>query len=112
MAQKLTFDKALQRIADGRYPAASEVQARALQRKIWLYEWHLPGCISESWGVTDCKRNAIACALELAAGEAGPPRGMRADLMKWGTSNRAAPDAWAREAITTIKRRRLSDILG
>lgn len=109
--QKLTFDEALQRIADERYPDASEVQSRALRRVVWVYEWHLPRCISESWGVTDCKKNAVACALEYASGDAGPPRGMRTDLVRRGRSDRTALGAWARGAITTIERRTLRDIL-
>lgn len=109
--QKLTFDEALQDIGDERYPDASDVQARALRRKVWVYEWHLPGCISESWGVALTKGDAIECALSMAEGAEGPPRGMRTDLVKHGRSDRTAPDAWARGAITTIERRRLADIL-
>lgn len=109
--QKLTFDEALQGIADERYPDASEVQSRALQRKVWVYEWHLPGCISESWGVALTKDDAIECALSMAEGAEGPPRGMRADLVRYGRSDRTAPDAWAQGAITTIERRTLRDIL-
>jgi hypothetical protein len=36
---------------------------------------------------------------------------MRADLQRYGRSDRVAPDAWARGAITTIERRTLADIL-
>lgn len=52
--QKLTFDEALQRIADERYPDASDVQSRAL-----------------SWGVAltkaDGTRGTVARFLELPA---------------------------------------------
>lgn len=109
--QKLTFDEALQRIADERYLDAPEVQSRALQRVVWVYEWHFPGCISESWGVALTKGDAIECALSMAEGAEGPPRGMRADLVRHGRSDRTAPDAWASGAITTIERRTLRDIL-
>ena len=109
--QKLTFDEALQRIADERYPYARDVQSRALQRKVWVYEWHLPGCISESWGVALTKGDAIECSLSMAEGAEGAPRGMRADLVRYGRSDRTAPDAWARGVITTIERRTLRDIL-
>lgn len=110
--QKLTFDEALQRIADERYPDASELQSRALSRFVWVYEWHLPGCISESWGVALTKAGAIESALSMAEGAEGPPRGMRTDLVRYGQSDRTAPNAWARGAITTIERRTLRDILG
>jgi hypothetical protein len=36
---------------------------------------------------------------------------MLADLRRFGRSDRTAPDAWARGAITTIERRKLADLL-
>ena len=107
---KLTFDEALERINDQRTVARDEVQARALQRFIWVAEWHLPGCLSESFSVCLTKRDAIKCALSMAEGHDGPPRGMRADLWRFGRSDRVHADAWARGAITTIERRRLSSL--
>ena len=108
---KLTFDEALQRINDQCSVHADDVQARALRRRIWVAEWHLPGCLSESFSVCTTKSDAIECALSMAEGENGAPRGMRADLQRSGWSDRTAPDAWARGAITTIERRMLRDIL-
>lgn len=110
MPKKLDFSEALQAINDQTPVRADEVQARALQRVVWVYEWHLPGCISESWGVVTTKRDALESALSLAEGAEGPPRGMRTDLVRYGRSDRTAPDAWARGAITTIERRRLADL--
>lgn len=108
---KLTFDEALQRINDECSVHRNDVQARALRRRVWIAEWHLPGCISESFSVCLTKSDAIDCALSMAEGEDGAPRGMRADLQRYGRSNRTAPDAWARGAITTIERRTIADIL-
>ena len=108
---KLTFDEALDRINDERSIGASEVQARALQRYIWIAEWHFPGCLSESRAYCLTKADAIESALDFASGEDGPPRGMLADLQRYGISDRTAPDAWARGAIMTIERVRLRDIL-
>ena len=108
---KITFDEALDRINNERSISASEVQARALQRYIWIAEWHLPGCLSESRAYRLTKADAIESALDFASGEDGPPRGMLADLQRYGNSDRTAPDAWARGAITTIERVRLRDIL-
>lgn len=89
---KLTFDEALDRIADERQVSAKDVQARALQRKVWVAEWHLPGCLSESHAVTDSKRNAIAIALEFAQGEDGrAPRGMRTALARSGRFDSSSP---------------------
>jgi hypothetical protein len=110
MPKKLDFSEALQALADQQPLTADEVQTRALSRFVWVYEWHLPGCICESWGVVTTKREAIDSALRMAEGAEGPPRGMRADLMRYGRSDRTAPDAWARGAITTIERRRLADL--
>ena len=110
MPKKLDFSEALQALADERHITADEVQARALARLVGVYEWHFPGCLSESWGVVTTKRHAIDSALSMAEGAEGPPRGMRADLIRYGRSDRTAPDAWARGAITTIERRRLADL--
>lgn len=104
---KLTFDEALQRINDQRSVHRDDVQARALRRRVWVAEWHLPGCLSESFSVCLTKSDAIECALSMAEGADGAPRGMRADLLRYGRSDRTAPDAWARGAITTIERRQL-----
>ena len=108
---KLTFHEALRALADERHIDRSNVQARALARKLWVYEWHLPGCLSESRGYVTTKRDAVDSALLMAEGENGPPRGMRADLIRNGWSDRTAPDAWARGAITTIECTTLGDIL-
>jgi len=107
---KLTFDEALQRINDGCSVHRNDVQARALRRRIWVAEWHLPGCLSESFSVCLTKSDAIKSALSMAEGAEGAPRGMRADLQRYGRSNRTAPDAWARGAITTIEKRALSSL--
>lgn len=108
---KLTFDEALQRINDQCSVHYADVQARALRRHVWIAEWHMPGCFSESFSVYLTKSDAIESALSMAEGADGAPRGMRADLQRYGRSNRTAPDAWARGAITTIERRMLADIL-
>jgi hypothetical protein len=109
--QKLTFDDALQLINDERSIDANDVQASALQLYIWVAEWHLPGCLSESRNYCLTKADAIESALSMASGADGPPRGMLTDLRTYGRSDRTAPDAWARGAITTIERVQLRDIL-
>ena len=111
MAKKLTFDEAFELIIDERSIDASDVQARALSRYIWISEWHFPGCISESRGYCLTKADAIENCLSMASGADGPPCGMVTDLRTYGRSDRTAPDAWARGAISTIERVRLRDIL-
>lgn len=108
---KLTFDEALQRINDQCSVHFADVQARALRRRIWVAEWHLPGCLSESFSVCLTKRDAIESALSMAEGTEGPPRGMRADLQRYGRSDRTASDLWVCGVITTVERRTLADIL-
>jgi hypothetical protein len=108
--QKLTFDDAVQALNEQSPIAASAVQARALQRIVWVYEWHLPGCLSESFGIACTKRDAIDGALSFAEGAEGAPRGMRADLQRFGMSNRTAPDSMFPGAVSTIARRRLADL--
>ena len=107
---KLTFDEVLQRISDQCSVHSADVQARALRRRVWVAEWHLPGCLSESFSVCLTKSDAIESALSMAEGAEGAPRGMRADLQRYGRSDRTAPDAWARGAITTIEKRALSTL--
>lgn len=109
--QKLTFDDVLEIINEERPIDASNVQARALNRYLWVSEWHLPGCMSESRGYSLTKSDAIENCLSMAEGADGPPRGMLTDLRTYGRSDRTAPDAWARGAITTIERMTLRDIL-
>lgn len=108
---KLTFDEALQAIADERSVSHDDVQARALQRYVWLAEWHLPGCLSESRDVCLTKSEAIESALSMAEDENGAPRGMRADLIRYGMSDKVSPDAYVSMAITTVSRVRLSNCL-
>ena len=91
--RKLTFDEALQRIGDERHVTRGEVQSRALQRKVWIAEWHIPGCLSESFSVCLTKAEAIESALGFAnVGECGePPRGMASALRKYGRFDSRSP---------------------
>lgn len=104
---KLSFYEALQAINDGQSLNYQDVQACALRRMVWVAEWHIPGCLSESFFVCTTKRDAIERALSMAEGELGAPRGMRADLERFGRSDRTAPSAWSSLAITTIEKRAL-----
>lgn len=108
---KLSFDDVLQLINDDGCVDWRNVQSRALSRYLWVSEWHLPGCMSESRGYSLTKNDAIENCLSMASGVDGPPRGMLTDLRTYGASNRTAPDAWARGAISTIERVQLRDIL-
>lgn len=111
MARKLTFDDALQLLNEDRPISARDVSARALARPVWVAEWHMAGCMSESRNYCTTKRDAIAECLAMAEGSEGPPRGMRADLQRYGQSSRTAPDAYVSGAISTVSRCTLSDLL-
>ena len=104
---KYTFSEALERISDERSVDASEVQARALQRKVWVAEWHIPGCLSESFSVCLTRADAI----ETALGFCGNVRGAASDLRKYGRTDRVATDAYVSMAIATIEQRTLKDLL-
>jgi len=100
---KLDFNEALQTIADERRVSSDDIQARALRRYVWVAEWHTPGCLSESFSVVTTKSAALECALEMC----GHVRGARADLLKYGRTDRVCPDAYVSMALTTIERRQL-----
>jgi hypothetical protein len=83
---KLTFDEALERINEERPVYAHEVLASALRRKVWVAEWHIPGCLSESRSYCLTKADAIEAAVDYAhsPGIDDPPRGMKTALRKAG----------------------------
>jgi len=103
----ISFSEALDAISDERSIDANEVQARALQRAIWVAEWHIPGCLSESFSVCLTRADAIDTALEFC----GHVRGAKSDLQRYGRTDRVSPDAYVSMAITTIEKRTLGDLL-
>ena len=104
---KLNFDEALERLNEERCIDSLDVQARALNRVVWVAEWHVPGCVSESQCFSLTKADAIESALSMA----DSPRGMRADLLRCGQSDKVGPDAYVSRAITTVSRTTLGDLL-
>jgi len=100
---KLSFDDALEALADGKSIDSDDIDSRALQRMVWVAEWHIPGCLSESFSVCLTK----ADALETALGMCGHVRGARADLIRYGRTDRVSSDAYVSMAVTTIERRAL-----
>ena len=104
---KINFDEALERLNDEMHVSAQDVQARALRRVVWVAEWHIPGCMSESQSICLTKSDAVETALDMA----NSPRGMRADLLRYGQSDRVGADAYVSMAITTVSRMVLGDLL-
>jgi len=103
---KLTFDEALERIHEQRPVKSSDVLASALQRKVWVAEWHVPGCLSETFDVCLTKKDAIATACGYADGAS---RGMKTALRKYGRFDSESP-LFGR-CINTIEQRTLADLL-
>lgn len=81
---KLTFDEVMEKISDERMVDINHVSAKALQRKVWIAEWHIPGCVSESRMHCTTKKEAIDCALSMANDEEKGNRGMKSSLQKYG----------------------------
>lgn len=106
---KLTFEEVLERINEERPVSRSDVRADALRRKIWIAEWHVPGCLSESSAVCLTKRDAIETACQFAESEDGIPRGMRTALEKYGRFDSQSPIFGT--CVNTVTRATLADIL-
>lgn len=103
---KLTFDEAIEAIHEQQSISTSDVQAAALRRYVWVAEWHIPGCLSESFIICTTKAGALDCALDMC----GNVRGAKSDLQKFGRTDRVSPDAYVGMATTTIERRTLSTL--
>ena len=103
---KLTFSQALELLGDDRSIDASNVRSDALRRTVWVAEWHIPGCLSESFSVLTTKHDAIQTALDMC----GHVRGAKSDLTRYGRTDRVSPDAYVSMAVTTVARRTLGDL--
>lgn len=106
---KLTFDEVMERISDERIVDKADVLASALKRKVWVAEWHIPGCLSESRCYCTTKADAIAAACSMAEGEDGVPRGMKAWLASMGSFSSDSP-LYGR-VINTVSAHQLADLL-
>lgn len=110
MAHKCDFSEALEAVSEGRYIERQRVKASALRRKVWIAEWHIPGCISESQSVCLTKADAIETACMYAETENGIPHGMKTALRKSGKFD-CQTDLYG-TVINTVYRAKLADLLG
>lgn len=110
MLNKLTFDEAIERINDGFSVNRSEVLSTALYRKLWIAEWHIPGCLSESQCFCLTKSDAIDAACLMAEDENGTTYGMKTALRKHGRFD--CETGLYGYVINTVYRVYLSDIIG
>ena len=106
---KLNFEDALQIINDERPLIAHHVRADALRRKVWIAEWHIPGCMSESRIYSTTKEDAINAACSMAESEDGAPRGMRTALRRTGRFDSDSP--MFGRCVNTVECVTLADIL-
>lgn len=74
---KLTFDKALELLNGGIRPDMDNVLASALKRKVWIYERHIPGHISEILTYSFTKQDAIDSVLMMCDNERGAVAALR-----------------------------------
>ena len=96
----LSFEAVLEKLQEERWVKAEGVPASVRKRKIWVAEWHFPGCLSESQAICLSKKDAIDAACSYAEDEFGdPPRGMKTALRKW---ERFDGKAYGTRCITTI----------
>lgn len=109
MAHKCDFSETLEAVNEGRYIERQRVQARALNRKVWISEWHIPGCLSESVSYSLTKSDAIDTACMMAETENGIPRGMKTALRKSGRFD-CQTDLYG-TVINTVYRAKLADLL-
>lgn len=110
---KMNFAEALDRINDELSVYTSDVQARALNRKVWLTEWHIPGCLSESRALTLTKRDAIDAAVDFTGADGSGDiehaiRGIRTALARDGQFQHHTE--MFGNVITTIERVTLADL--
>jgi hypothetical protein len=104
---KMTFDEALDRINDGASLDASDIQASALRRVVWVAEWHVPGCLSESHSICLTRADAIREALTMCDNA----RGAATDLRRHGRTDRVSDTAYVSMAVTTVSRSTLADLI-
>jgi len=105
---KFTFDEAFERINEERMIDRNDVLASALNHVVWVAEWHIPGCLSESQSYCTSKKDAISSALMYAEGEKGYPHGMKTALQKYGRFDHHT-DVFG-NVITEVYKLRLSDL--
>jgi hypothetical protein len=113
-AHKLNFTEALDRIGDELPLDRCDVQARALNRKVWVAEWHIPGCLSESRAIVLTKRDAIDAAVDFTGADGDDEiehkiRGIKTALRQSGMFQHHTE--MFGYVTTTIERMVLADLL-
>lgn len=105
--RKWNFEEALEHINEERAMLRADVSAAALRRKVWVAEWHLPGCLSESRGIYLTKEDAVQAGADFADGT--PCRGIKKALREQGFFQHKT-DLYG-YVNTTVERLTLGDLL-
>jgi len=110
---KLSFNEVLEALADERRVSADQVSARALDRTVWVAEWHLPGCMSESWAIYTTKADAVRAGVDFSDGSQDGvnryPRGIVRALRKHGYFQHRTELFGT--VVTTVEKRALHEML-
>lgn len=109
MAKLLNFDEAMERLNDERPLNAGQVTGTALKRVVWIAEWHIPGCLSESRSLCLTKAEAIKAACSMAEVDGEAPRGMNTAMRKFHRFD--CPTEMYGSVINTISKHTLHDLL-
>jgi len=109
--KKLTFDEAMERIADDRPVKREDVQERALNRTVWRASNGIPGCLDDSFGLYETKRDAADSLIDSFrhTGDMAVPRGMVRALLGPGTTTSFAQPGEA--YLFRVERMTLRDCL-
>ncbi len=106
--QKLTFDEAMDEIANERKVKPEEVLASAMNRVVWQAEWHLWGDYTTSYSLHTSKRAAVEAALAFM--EDPLPRGAITALNQPGHETQFVyRTKLYGTVVTTVSRHRLGD---
>jgi hypothetical protein len=82
---KMTYDETLQALNDERCIESTNVQTRALRRKVWVSMNGMGGYMPNSRGVSRTKAQAEESCIDIAGDDA--PRGFAAELRRTGSAD-------------------------
>lgn len=105
--RKWNFEEALEHINEERAMLRADVSVAALRRKVWVAEWHIPGCLSESRGTYLTKEDAVQAGADFAGGT--DCHGIKAALRRSGFFQHKT-DLYG-YVNTTVERLTLGDLL-
>jgi hypothetical protein len=82
---KMTYDDAIQALNEERCIDSTDVQARALRRRVWVSMNGMGGYMPNSRGVSRTKAQAEESCIDIAGDDA--PRGFISELRRTGSAD-------------------------